>query len=92
LGNRDVNNLSSVMAEDDQDIEKLELQAKTRWRVSAMAMAYRLNSLGLLSDWQYKCLLAGNCVQTRGEVFLKSSIAPSAWHDGAGEPRVCDSP
>jgi Zn-dependent peptidase ImmA (M78 family)/DNA-binding XRE family transcriptional regulator len=30
------------------------LKAKTRWRVSAMAMAYRLNSLGLLSEWQYK--------------------------------------
>lgn len=32
------------------------LQAKTRWRVSAMAMAYRLNSLGLLSEWQYKSI------------------------------------
>jgi len=32
------------------------LQAKKRWRVSAMAMAYRLNSLGLLSEWQYKSL------------------------------------
>jgi len=32
------------------------LQAKTRWRVSAMAMAYRLHSLGLLSDWQYKSI------------------------------------
>jgi Zn-dependent peptidase ImmA (M78 family)/DNA-binding XRE family transcriptional regulator len=32
------------------------LQAKKRWRVSAMAMAYRLNILGMLSDWQYKSL------------------------------------
>jgi len=32
------------------------LQGKLRWRVSAMAMAYRLNSLKLLSDWQYKSL------------------------------------
>jgi hypothetical protein len=32
------------------------LKAKMRWRVSAMAMAYRLNALGLLSDWQYKSL------------------------------------
>jgi Zn-dependent peptidase ImmA (M78 family)/transcriptional regulator with XRE-family HTH domain len=32
------------------------LKAKMRWRVSAMAMAYRLNSLRLLSDWQYKSL------------------------------------
>ena len=30
------------------------IQAKARWRVSAMAMAYRLHSLGLLSEWQYK--------------------------------------
>jgi Zn-dependent peptidase ImmA (M78 family)/DNA-binding XRE family transcriptional regulator len=34
------------------------LKAKTRWRVSAMAMAYRLNSLGLLSEWQYKSVCA----------------------------------
>jgi Zn-dependent peptidase ImmA (M78 family)/transcriptional regulator with XRE-family HTH domain len=32
------------------------LKAKMRWRVSAMAMAYRLNAVGLLSDWQYKSL------------------------------------
>ncbi|MBZ0145949.1 MAG: ImmA/IrrE family metallo-endopeptidase [Pseudorhodoplanes sp.] len=32
------------------------LKAKMRWRVSAMAMAYRLNTLGLLSEWQYKSL------------------------------------
>lgn len=30
------------------------IAAKTRWRVSAMALAYRLNALGLLSAWQYK--------------------------------------
>jgi len=30
------------------------LKAKSRWRVAAMAMAHRLNALGLLSDWQYK--------------------------------------
>jgi Zn-dependent peptidase ImmA (M78 family) len=35
------------------------LKAKMRWRVSAMAMAYRLNTLGLLSEWQYKSL----CIQ-----------------------------
>lgn len=38
------------------------LKIKKRWRVSAMAMAYRLNSLRLLSDWQYKsiCIELGN--------------------------------
>jgi Zn-dependent peptidase ImmA (M78 family)/DNA-binding XRE family transcriptional regulator len=30
------------------------IRAKKRWRVSAMAMAYRLHTLGLLSDWRYK--------------------------------------
>jgi Zn-dependent peptidase ImmA (M78 family)/DNA-binding XRE family transcriptional regulator len=30
------------------------IKAKLRWRVSAMAMAYRLYSLRLLTEWQYK--------------------------------------
>jgi Zn-dependent peptidase ImmA (M78 family)/DNA-binding XRE family transcriptional regulator len=30
------------------------IEAKKRWRVSAMAMAYRLHTLRFLSDWQYK--------------------------------------
>ena len=30
------------------------LKAKQRWRVSAMAMAYRLRSIGHLTEWQYK--------------------------------------
>jgi Zn-dependent peptidase ImmA (M78 family) len=30
------------------------IEAKRRWRVSAMAMAYRLHTLGLLTEWQYK--------------------------------------
>lgn len=32
------------------------LRAKKRWRVSAMAMAYRLRALGLLSEWNYKSI------------------------------------
>jgi len=32
------------------------LKWKKRWRASAMAMAHRLNSLRLLSDWQYKSI------------------------------------
>lgn len=32
------------------------LKAKVRWRVSAMAMAYRLHTLRLLSEWQYKSI------------------------------------
>lgn len=30
------------------------IDAKQRWRVSAMALAYRLSSLSVLSTWQYK--------------------------------------
>lgn len=30
------------------------IDVKGRWRVSAMAMAYRLHTLGLLTEWQYK--------------------------------------
>lgn len=33
------------------------LNVKFRWRVSAMAMAYRLNHLRILSDWQYKSII-----------------------------------
>jgi Zn-dependent peptidase ImmA (M78 family)/DNA-binding XRE family transcriptional regulator len=45
------------------------IQAKTRWRVSAMAMAYRLNALGLLSEWQYKsaCIELGRRGYRSGE-------------------------
>ena len=45
------------------------LAFKTRWRVSAMAMAYRLNALRLLSDWQYKsvCIELGKRGYRSGE-------------------------
>ncbi|QDH17399.1 helix-turn-helix domain-containing protein [Swingsia samuiensis] len=32
------------------------LKAKLRWRVSAMALAYRLHTLGMLTPWQYKSI------------------------------------
>ncbi len=32
------------------------MKAKYRWRVSAMAMAYRLHKLGILTDWRYKSM------------------------------------
>jgi len=32
------------------------LKAKLRWRVSAIAFAYRLHHIGRLSDWQYKSI------------------------------------
>ena len=45
------------------------LKAKRRWRVSAMAMAYRLHALQLLSDWQYKsmCIELGRRGYRTGE-------------------------
>ena len=45
------------------------LKAKKRWRVSAMAMAYRLHYLGLLTDWQYKstCIELGRRGYRSGE-------------------------
>lgn len=32
------------------------IKLKARWRVSAMAMSYRLHQLNVISDWQYKTL------------------------------------
>ena len=45
------------------------LKAKRRWRVSAMAMTYRLHALQLLSDWQYKsmCIELGRRGYRSGE-------------------------
>ena len=34
----------------------LILKLKKRWRVSAMALAYRVHRLGLLTDWQYRSM------------------------------------
>ncbi len=33
------------------------IKAKSRWKVSAMALATQLNRLGLLSDWNYRSIL-----------------------------------
>lgn len=45
------------------------LRAKLRWRVSAMAMAYQLRTLGRLSDFQYKsiCIELGRRGYRAGE-------------------------
>src|ERR1700730_1191338 len=44
------------------------LRAKMRWRVSAMAMAYRLSALSMLSEWQYKSI----CIKL-GQMGYRSS-------------------
>src|ERR1700733_5627673 len=33
------------------------IEAKFRWRVSAMALAYRLHAMGTLSPWRYKSII-----------------------------------
>lgn len=45
------------------------LKMKSRWRVSAMAMAYRLHHLGKLTEWQYKsmCIELGRRGYRNGE-------------------------
>ena len=45
------------------------IRAKKRWRVSAMALAYRLHSLGLMSDWNYRsfCIELGKLGYRSGE-------------------------
>jgi Zn-dependent peptidase ImmA (M78 family)/DNA-binding XRE family transcriptional regulator len=45
------------------------IKAKARWRVSAMALAYRLNKLSILSDWQYRsvCIELGRRGYRSGE-------------------------
>lgn len=45
------------------------VKAKARWRVSAMALAYRLRSLGTISEWQYKsaCIELGRRGYRTGE-------------------------
>lgn len=45
------------------------IRIKKRWRVSAMALAYRLHSLKLLSDWSYRsiCIELGKLGYRSGE-------------------------
>lgn len=43
------------------------IQAKSRWRVSAMALAYRLHAIGHLSDWQYRSV----CIELAKRGFRK---------------------
>jgi Zn-dependent peptidase ImmA (M78 family)/transcriptional regulator with XRE-family HTH domain len=58
------------------------LQTKARWRVSAMAMAYRLNTLGLLSEWQYKsiCIELGKRGYRAGEPSGIDRETSVIWH------------
>ena len=45
------------------------IRTKKRWKVSAMALAYRLHTLGLISDWSYRsmCIELGQLGYRSGE-------------------------
>jgi len=62
---REANSFASAFLMPENDVKSriprsvnvdIVIKAKRRWRVSAMAMAYRLNTLGFFSDWQYKSM------------------------------------
>jgi len=57
------------------------LAAKKRWRVSAMAMAYRLHALGLLTEWRYKsvCIELGRRGYRTGEPNGIERETSSVW-------------
>jgi Zn-dependent peptidase ImmA (M78 family)/DNA-binding XRE family transcriptional regulator len=63
LAEREANEFASAFLMPENDVRPrmplvitvpFILKAKLRWRVSAMALTYRLHALKLLSDWQYK--------------------------------------
>ncbi|EHK57707.1 hypothetical protein MAXJ12_08894 [Mesorhizobium alhagi CCNWXJ12-2] len=58
------------------------LRGKFRWRVSAMAMAYRLSTLRLVSDWQYKsiCIELGKRGYRLGEPNGIERETSPIWH------------
>lgn len=45
------------------------IRAKKRWKISAMALTYRLHSLGLISEWNYRslCIELGKLGYRSGE-------------------------
>ncbi|MCE8021085.1 ImmA/IrrE family metallo-endopeptidase [Halomonas sp. MCCC 1A11036] len=57
------------------------IKLKGRWRVSAMAMAYRLHTLGILTDWQYKsiCIELGRRGYRSGEPVGTSREESAIW-------------
>ncbi|MBL8905268.1 MAG: XRE family transcriptional regulator [Rhizobiales bacterium] len=57
------------------------LNSKARWRVSAMAMAYRLHALGALSEWQYKsiCIELGKRGYRLGEPIGIERETSAVW-------------
>ena len=48
------------------------VRAKQRWKVSVAALAYRLNKLGRVSDWQYR----GLCIEMQQKGYTKAEPQP----------------
>lgn len=77
------------------------IKAKTRWRVSAMAMAYRLHSLSLLSEWQYKsiCVELGKRGFRTGEPegieretsVVWKKVLSQLWHERTSKNEIARS-
>ncbi len=76
------------------------LMAKARWRVSAMAMAYRLNTLGMLSEWQYKSICIElsrrgyrssepNGIERESSIVWKK-ILTQLWQDRITKNQIAD--
>ena len=57
------------------------IRMKVRWRVSAMAMAYRMHSLSLFTEWQYKsiCIELGRRGYRTGEPLGIERETSAVW-------------
>lgn len=76
------------------------IRAKSRWRVSAMALAYRLHSLGILSDWNYRsmCIDLGNMGYRRAEPVgveretsvLLGKVLAALWSRGLTKSTIAE--
>jgi Zn-dependent peptidase ImmA (M78 family)/DNA-binding XRE family transcriptional regulator len=107
---REANMFASAFLMPSQDVKSrmprlitagVVIKAKARWRVSAMAMAYRLHTLGLLSDWQYKsvCIELGKRGFRTGEpggVERETSIVwrkvlSQLWSERTTKSEIADS-
>lgn len=87
---REANQFASAFLMPEKDIRSrvpgfitvdLILRAKARWRVSSMAMSYRLHSLGFLSEWQYKssCIELGRRGYRTGEPIGIERETSAVW-------------
>lgn len=107
---READNFASAFLMPSQDVRSrmprlitvgVVIKAKARWRVSAMAMAYRLHALGLLSDWQYKsaCIELGKRGFRTGEpggIERETSIVwrkvfSQLWSERTTKSEIADS-